>query len=694
MRRSRKDQKSGSWRHMEINKERLQKFKNSPCKQLHYRSNSFSAIGCRQTEQMAGSIKLFYLYEDNNCSNIINNGNNSGEKEKLSKIECGTDEIFLSFIDYPTGHVKLKNLNSWDFNIFHIRKISCNYTVREIGLQILDEYDLFRKLKLNYFMMARIFTAIEAVYHNYNPYHTALHAADVLQAVHCFISRTKLSSILNPSEIFGVLLAAAFHDADHPGVNQSYLEKTGSFLVDLHKSVSVLEKHHIKVGLCALRESGLSECLEQEDWKTFRDCFVQVILATDISYQGVYRKQFAELTKSCTVNKSGPFTQSERILLMQMALKCADISNPCRNWPICEEWAKRVCTELFCQGDRERYQWSLQPIPVMDRTKFTIQRLQIGFVRDMVKPLFTLWHEFLQSDLTMIVLQYLDENLKLWLDQMSGVEVKCPATFYRLGSLDSHSSLDLKDMQLVSSSNGESDEQGDDDELEISNEKAKEDLHQSYIASVHATNQPVENFNTQYEAVDSDDYSPPSNLQQTVFITTRVIRRHSLPETQLAIRKTFNFSLSNKPSNVVVLKSDPQTIVQTKSPTTLSFTSTNNNNNNNNNSNKDNDTNNDNGSNNLLPALSRMKIQSPALKTLITSGTPSANILQMLCEEVINNTSKCLPVSNTDVRSVQKSLRLKDSKLEQKTLDFNSEHSFLRFAALAHRRSSAPITEH
>ncbi|VDQ07183.1 unnamed protein product [Trichobilharzia regenti] len=212
----------------------------------------------------------------------------------------------------------------------------------------------------------------------------------------------------------------------------------------------------------------------------------------------------------------------------------------------------------------------------------------------------------------MIVLQYLDENLKLWLDQMSGVEVKCPTTFYRLGSLDSHSSLNLKDMQLVSSSDDESDEQGDEDGLEISNEKAKEDLHQPYISSVHAANQPVENFNTQYEAVDSDDYSPPSNLQQTVFITTRVIRRHSLPETQLAIRKTFNFSLSNKPSNV----------------------------------------------------------------------------------EVINNTSKCLPVSNTDIRSVQKSLRLKESKLEQKTLDFNSEHSFLRFAALAHRRSSAPITEH
>ncbi|CAH8289324.1 unnamed protein product, partial [Heterobilharzia americana] len=32
------------------------------------------------------------------------------------------------------------------------------YTIREIGLQILDEYDLFRKMKLDYFLMARIFS--------------------------------------------------------------------------------------------------------------------------------------------------------------------------------------------------------------------------------------------------------------------------------------------------------------------------------------------------------------------------------------------------------------------------------------------------------------------------------------------------------------------------------------------------------
>ncbi|CAH8289316.1 unnamed protein product, partial [Heterobilharzia americana] len=83
----------------------IQRFRTTPCKQSRYRSNSFSACGCQQTEQMAGSIKLFYLYEDKNSKNV-NNVNNANEKNKFSTVEHRMDEIFLSFIDLPTGHVK------------------------------------------------------------------------------------------------------------------------------------------------------------------------------------------------------------------------------------------------------------------------------------------------------------------------------------------------------------------------------------------------------------------------------------------------------------------------------------------------------------------------------------------------------------------------------------------------------------
>ncbi|VDO74769.1 unnamed protein product [Schistosoma margrebowiei] len=57
-------------------------------------------------------------------------------------------------------------------------------------------------------------------------------------------------------------------------------------------SASVLEKHHAKFGLCILQENGLSNALELKDWEFVRDCFLKLIPATDITYQGVYQKQF------------------------------------------------------------------------------------------------------------------------------------------------------------------------------------------------------------------------------------------------------------------------------------------------------------------------------------------------------------------------------------------------------------------
>ncbi|CAH8658270.1 unnamed protein product [Schistosoma curassoni] len=209
MRRSRTDQKSGSWSHMEIDltNKNLQRTKNSSCRRIRYQSNSFNSFACEQCEQMAGTIQLFYLYEDKNSKNMYNLDNSKEDVKKSQTAERMVDKIHLSFIDHPVGHVKIKNLNNWDFNIFHLKRITSNYTIRDIGLQIMNEYDLFHKLKLDYFMMARIFSSIEAAYHNFNPYHTALHAADVLQAMHCFISQSQLLTILSPTEIFASLLA-------------------------------------------------------------------------------------------------------------------------------------------------------------------------------------------------------------------------------------------------------------------------------------------------------------------------------------------------------------------------------------------------------------------------------------------------------------------------------------------------------
>ncbi|KAH8868750.1 cAMP-specific 3',5'-cyclic phosphodiesterase 7B [Schistosoma japonicum] len=383
---------------------------------------------------------------------------------------------------------------------------------------------------------------------------------------------------------------------------------------------------------------------------------------------------------------------------MQMALKCSDISNPCRIWPICMEWAKRVCSELFCQGDRERFQWSLQPIPTMDRTKFSLARVQIGFIRDMVKPLLTGWHEFFQNNLTLKILQYLDENLNNWLNKslLSSSSKDIKGKYHSLNYFTRHSSLDsqttsssilssvgniLQNSSIAPNYRLDHSKQKK-IKSKISDEKCKIDVPKLFTVSFHSTTSPIEEIETlnTCEAVNSNNHNL-RKLQQTMFITTRVMRRHSLPETQLAIRKTFNISLSKKPSTIVLLQNNASTMLSTPS--------------------KDND--------NYI-SIPISKIESPSFTvksssssttttantttTTTTTCTPSANILHMLCEELKNNKTN-YSSSRIDSKSIPNTFYCKDNQLlDEKVFDLNREQTFLRFSALAHRRSSAPITEH
>ena len=74
----------------------------------------------------------------------------------------------------------------------------------------------------------------EIGYHDSNPYHNSVHAADVTQAMHCFLQEGAIRKHLTPIEAMCALLAAVSHDLDHPGVNQNFLVATKSHLASLY----------------------------------------------------------------------------------------------------------------------------------------------------------------------------------------------------------------------------------------------------------------------------------------------------------------------------------------------------------------------------------------------------------------------------------------------------------------------------
>ncbi|GBP00257.1 High affinity cAMP-specific 3',5'-cyclic phosphodiesterase 7A [Eumeta japonica] len=102
-----------------------------------------------------------------------------------------------------------------------------------------------------------------------------------------------------------------------------------------------------------------------------------------------------------------------RLLVLQIALKCADISNPCRPWEISRKWSFKVCDEFFRQGDYER-KLNLPVTALCDRHTISIPKIQTGFFKFVVAPLIAEWHRFLHNDLSSQMSQNLLYNQCKW----------------------------------------------------------------------------------------------------------------------------------------------------------------------------------------------------------------------------------------------------------------------------------------
>jgi hypothetical protein len=78
--------------------------------------------------------------------------------------------------------------------------------------------------------------------------------------------------------------------------------------------------------------------------------------------------------------------KDHRLLLCQILIKMADISNPGKPFPLAKRWARLVQEEFFLQGDKEK-QHNVPVSLYMDRNNPCLSKMQIGFLDFFVFPL-------------------------------------------------------------------------------------------------------------------------------------------------------------------------------------------------------------------------------------------------------------------------------------------------------------------
>uniref|UniRef100_A0AAQ5Y0X9 Phosphodiesterase n=1 Tax=Amphiprion ocellaris TaxID=80972 RepID=A0AAQ5Y0X9_AMPOC len=310
--------------------------------------------------------------------------------------------------DY-TGQARcmLEKVGNWNFDIFRFDRLTNGNSLITLTFHLLNQYGLVELFQLDMVKLWRFLVMVQEDYHSNNPYHNAVHAADVTQAMYCYLREPMLAKSLTSYDILLGLLAAATHDLDHPGVNQPFLIKTDHYLATLYRNTSVLENHHWKSAVGLLRETGLFSHLPAEDRSRELG---SLILATDISRQNEYLSRFRihlDQNNLCLSNAS------HRHFILQMALKCADICNPCRPWEQSKQWSEKVTEEFFQQGDIEK-KHKLEVSPLCDREMNTVGNIQIGFMTYVAEPLFAEWARFSDTRLSQTMLGHMGLNKASW----------------------------------------------------------------------------------------------------------------------------------------------------------------------------------------------------------------------------------------------------------------------------------------
>lgn len=289
----------------------------------------------------------------------------------------------------PDASLKLlEKIDDWDFDVFALSKATNGTPLFTTGYYLLHKYGLVQHFNIDHTVLCNFLQAVEAGYQP-NPYHNGTHGADVCQMTHYIMESGNLKETISMTENdqIACILAALIHDFDHPGFNNNFHIRTGSYLATLFNDRSVLENHHCTSIFEMTRNPkyNIFASMSWEQYKDIRDTMLEMVLSTDM---GLHAKIYQTFRRRQAEDKEWAGKEDVR-LAMSVALKMADISNCCRPREIYQDWAKCIAAEFYNQGDAEaRLGLSISPFMDRRKDKQEFPKGQISFMNYIVIPLF------------------------------------------------------------------------------------------------------------------------------------------------------------------------------------------------------------------------------------------------------------------------------------------------------------------
>ncbi|CAF3716681.1 unnamed protein product [Rotaria sp. Silwood1] len=273
-------------------------------------------------------------------------------------------------------------LYAWEFNDM---VLTDDETVLA-SIRMFVELDLPKKFRIPHDVICRWVLSVKK---NYRPviYHNWRHAFNVAQTMFSMLTTGGMNVCMSDLERIALLIACLSHDLDHRGTNNAFQAKVDAPLAKLY-TTSTLEHHHFDQCIMILQTEGnnILQTLSPDDYKLIIRYVEAAILSTDLA---LYFRKRGEFQKLVEANEEHWDDPGKKELLRGMMMTACDVAAICKPWEIQQVVAKLVASEFFQQGDIERNQLHVEPIPMMDREKKDeLPKMQVGFIDSICLPLY------------------------------------------------------------------------------------------------------------------------------------------------------------------------------------------------------------------------------------------------------------------------------------------------------------------
>ncbi|KAK5899506.1 hypothetical protein CesoFtcFv8_008982 [Champsocephalus esox] len=250
------------------------------------------------------------------------------------------------------------------------------------------DLNLVQDFNIDYKTLCQWVLSVRRGYRNSVPYHNWSHALSTAQSMFAMLMATdQLKTIFSRLEILALMIATLNHDIDHRGVNNSYIERTQQPLAQLYGHSS-LENHHYNLCIFILDNTGsqILSSLSAEDHRAVLHMLKRAILATDLNVYMERRTEFFNLAKKSRVNWK---SEKKKDLLRSMLMTASDLSAITKPWPEQKRIANLVTMEFFAQGDKEKQEFKIKPIDIMNRENSPrLPYMQVEYIDDICYPLY------------------------------------------------------------------------------------------------------------------------------------------------------------------------------------------------------------------------------------------------------------------------------------------------------------------